>query len=112
MSEFIANNLEFIGLIVLFIFIALVSLPFIFIALKGELLFAGLYSKRALIFSLSNAVLVTIILVIGSVFIGSVIADESAGAGMMMLIKISIGCGLIFGTLFPYFMIYLINSKK
>ena len=112
MENFFYNNLGLIACLVLLIVISIMSLPLIYGAAKGELLFANYFSKRALIFSLANAVAITIILVIGSVVFGSAIPDESAGAGMMLMIKASLGFGLIYGFLFPYIALFLIDRAN
>jgi heme/copper-type cytochrome/quinol oxidase subunit 3 len=100
----------FVAVLFIILVISVISLPLIFIASKGELLYSGYYSKRAMIFSLANAAMVTFILVIASVVFGMGIADENAGSGMMMLIGYSLGFGMIYGSIFSYSAIYLFNK--
>ena len=112
MSEFIARNLVIIGILAILIFISLVSIPLIIIAIKNPLLFSGIFSKRALVFSLANAALITLILISASVFIGFIIADENAGTGMIMLIRLSLAVGLTYGFTFSYLIIYILGSAR
>lgn len=111
MTEFIKLHLfEIIGIIVVLLVISILSVPMIYMATRGELLFSGLYSKRALIFSIGNAAIVTVILTIAAFFFGVTIPDESAGSGLMLLLKVALSFGLIYGSFFPYLIMYLLNS--
>lgn len=112
MESFFYKNIGLIACLVLIVIITIISLPMIYAAAKSELLFSGFYSKRSLFFSLGNSLAITIILVICSVVFGSAIPDESAGAGMMLLIKVSLGFGLIYGFLFPYIALFLIDRAN
>lgn len=87
METFISKYLFEIGLFfVALLFVSLFSIPAIFLAQKEPLLFSDFYSKRALFFSIGNAVFITILLVALSVFFTITIPDENAGGAMMFLV--------------------------